>query len=85
MSRPLNKIAAEILADWGPKPSMTLKCYAMPYVEAMLDCEKITDFYGCDPADDIVIRFLFNASTWRGETAVRIKAELNAMIKEMSK
>jgi len=34
-----------------------------------------------DSGDSIVRYFLSNASTWRGETARRVKKELNAMLK----
>jgi hypothetical protein len=85
MSRPLNKIAAEILTLWGPKPTTSAAViFSRPYVEAMLDLNKITDMYGCDSADDIVMRFLVNAERWTGPDAKRIKAELNAMLKEVT-
>jgi hypothetical protein len=35
----------------------------------------------CDGAETIVRYFLSNASTWRGEDAKRIKAELKSMLK----
>lgn len=72
--RPLAVIAAEIRADWK-------KVYygAEPYLEAMGRLDKITDSYGDEPGWKMVVYFLSNASTWRGETARRIKAELNAM------
>lgn len=82
MARPLNKIAAEILTDWGPQPPKGYQVFARPYVIAMLDLKSITDCYGVDPADDIVIRFLTNAVPWRGDTARRIKLELNTILKE---
>ena len=74
--RPLYAIAAEIRADWT-------KVYfgAVPYLDAMRDLDKITDKYGEDSADDVVIYFLSNAKTWRGPIARRVKAELKAMIK----
>ena len=83
MPRALNKIAAEILTDWGPTQPKGYQIYAKPYVMAMLDLNKITDCYGVDPADDIVLRFLTNAVPWRGGTARRIKLELNQLLKEV--
>jgi hypothetical protein len=74
--RPLHVIAAEISADWRP-PWFG----AVPYLQAMRSLDKITDNYGADDADGIVRYFLVNAKTWRGETARRIKAELNALLK----
>lgn len=75
-TRPLHEIAAEVRADWK-------KVYfgAEPYLDAMESLNKITDSYGADSAKTIVIYFLSNAGTWRGETARRVKAELKAMIK----
>jgi hypothetical protein len=35
-----------------------------------------------DSGRDIILRFLGNASTWRGEDAKRIKAELKEMLKK---
>lgn len=77
MTRPLNKIAAEILADWGPKPKFI---FALPYARAMLDLNSIKDHYGVDPADEVVLRFLSNAASWRGEVARRIKKELHELL-----
>jgi hypothetical protein len=70
-TRPLYEIAAEIKADWK-------KVYfgAVPYLDALADLDKITDRYGMDDAHSIVLYFLSNATTWRGETARRVKAEL---------
>ena len=75
-SRSLNVIAAEIRRDWK-NPYFG----AVPYLQAMRCLDKITDNYGYDSAKSIVLYFLANASSWRGETARRIKKELNAMVK----
>ena len=74
--RPLYVIAAEIQSDWT-------KVYfgAVPYLDAMGSLNKITDSYGADSAKEIVMYFLSNAQSWRGETARRVKAELKTMIK----
>jgi hypothetical protein len=47
----------------------------------MATLRSINDDYGCDSAHSIVIYFLSNATTWRGETARRVKAELKALSK----
>jgi hypothetical protein len=73
--RPLRVIAAEIDREW-PKVYFG----ARPYLDAMHVLEKITDRYGLDRADDIVRYFLANATTWRGEAARRIKAELKGLL-----
>lgn len=73
--RPLYEIASEIRRDWGSKVNYAAK----PYLSAMSGLNSITDSYGYDDARSIVLYFLSNASSWRGENAKRIKAELKAM------
>lgn len=75
-TRPLHVIASEIRQDWK-KPYFG----AMPYLDAMRSLDKVSDSYGYDSAKTIVLYFLSNATTWRGESAKRIKLELNKMIK----
>jgi hypothetical protein len=72
--RPLYEIAAEIRKDWK-KPYFG----AVPYLSAMSDLGSINENYGADSAKSIVLYFLSNASTWRGETAKRVKKELKAI------
>lgn len=74
--RSLSEIAREIRSDWK-------KVYfgAVPYLQAMGTLNSVNDMYGCDDAKSIVLYFLSNASTWRGEVAKRVKAELKAMVK----
>jgi hypothetical protein len=83
MPRKLWEIAQEIAA--GPLGQVWIFSetgfHARPYWSAMQDLETIDDTYICDSAKSIVLYFLSNASTWRGETARRIKAELREMVK----
>ena len=74
--RPLWAIAREIRKDWTK-----MSPYAKPYVDAMACLESINDNYYFDSAKSVVLYFLSNAGTWRGETAKRIKAELKLMCK----
>ena len=74
--RPLFIIAEEIQANW-PKVHFG----AVPYLHAMTTMDSITDNYGCDSGESVVLYFLSNATTWRGEVARRIKAELKAIAK----
>ena len=74
--RKLSEIAVEIRKTWA-KPYFG----AEPYIQAMYCLEDITDCYFMDSADSIVRYFLSNATTWRGEDARRIKAELKGMLK----
>ena len=74
--RTLGDIAREIRRDWRK-----VNYAAAPYLEAMHGLGDINEKYGYDSARGIVSYFLNNASSWRGETAKRIKAELRAMLK----
>ena len=74
--RELCDIAEDIFRDWK-----TMTPYAKPYAEAMLSLGSINDSFFQDSAKSVVLYFLSNASTWRGETAKRIKAELKSMLK----
>jgi len=78
-SRSLSTIAMEIRKDWRATAKNGIYFGAVPYLDAMSSMDKITDPYGMDSGKSIVLYFLSNASTWRGETAKRIKAELKAM------
>lgn len=74
--RPIYEIAREIRKDWAK-----VNFAAEPYLKAMECLDSIDDNYYYDSAKSVVLYFLCNASTWRGETAKRIKAELKAMCK----
>lgn len=80
-ARPLYEVAAEVRKDWRKDGKPNVWFGAVPYLEAMGYLDKMTDSFGADPATDVVMYFLNNAKTWRGETAKRVKAELNAMLK----
>ena len=76
-TRPLYEIANDIRKDWGSKVNFSAK----PYLDAMATLNSINDMYMFDTAKSVVLYFLSNAATWRGETAKRIKTELKAMTK----
>lgn len=80
--RALYQIAGEIRTCIGNGSwSVNASAYARPYMTAMLQLDTIDDHYGQDSAKEIVLRFLCNAGTWRGETARRVKAELKEWVK----
>jgi hypothetical protein len=81
MHRPLYTIAAEIRKDWGAN-SKRIPISADVYLRPMETLTSINDNYHMDTARSVVLYFLSNAATWRGETARRIKAELNTILKE---
>lgn len=81
-SRTISDIAHDIYEEivmgrWTRKAAAS----ALPYIRAMHQLEKVTDTYGADKADTIILYFLSNATTWRGPTARRIKAELKELLK----
>lgn len=76
MPRSLSTIAKDIRSDWS-----TITPYARPYLNAMLSLDKVSDNYYADSGKSVVLYFLSNAASWRGETARRIKAELKEMVK----
>ena len=73
--RPLYVIASDIRANW-PKINYAAK----PYVEAMAMLDSISDNYYLDSGKSVVLYFLANAGTWRGDKAKAIKAELKGML-----
>ena len=74
--RPISEIAREIARDWK-----NVNYAAKPYLSAMYSLNSMKDDYGMDSAEMIVAYYLSNATTWRGETAKRIKAELKQRLK----
>jgi hypothetical protein len=74
-NRSLSTIAYEIARHW-PKVNYA----AVPYLAAMKELDSVRDNYYYDSGSRVVAGFLSNASTWRGEHAKRIKAELKAML-----
>lgn len=76
MTRSLNTIAREIRSNWT-KPYFG----AVPYLDAMGSLDTMQDKYYYDDAQSVVLYFLANAATWKGDVARRIKAELKTMLK----
>lgn len=73
--RRISVIASDIRSGWA-KPYFG----AVPYIDAMSYLNTVDDMYGADRADMIIRYFLSNATTWRGDTARMIKAELRALL-----
>lgn len=72
-TRPLNHIAGDIVAEWGWHK---VHYAARPYLEALLNLSSAGDKYFEDSARSVVLYFLANARTFRGERAKALKAEL---------
>ncbi len=73
-NRPLSAIAADISKDW-----VKVNYAAKPYLEAMATLNTINDSYYQDSAKSVVLYFLANASSYRGDKAKAIKKELKAL------
>jgi hypothetical protein len=74
--RKIHQIAQDIKTEWGNKVYFGAK----PYLDAMFSLEDKNSMYFMDSADSIVRYFLANASTFRGEKAKALKAELKQVI-----
>ncbi len=74
--QPLYRLAEIAIYDWK-------KVYfgAVPYLNALATLAFVTQNYGCDSGESIVIYFLSNAQTWRGPVAKLVKAELKRRLK----
>ena len=72
--RSISTIAREIRADWQ-KPYFG----AVPYLSAMQSLDSIEDNYYEDSGKSVVLYFLANAQTWKGEKARAITAELKKL------
>ena len=75
MNRSISSIARDIKRVW-------IKPYfgAKPYLDAMEYLDNINDTYIYDDAKTVIMYFLANASTFRGNDAKILKAELKALI-----
>ena len=78
-TRPLSTIASEIRKTWVKDGRPNVNYAAKPYLDAMATMGSITENYRADDGKSIVIYFLSNATSWRGDDAKRIKAELKKM------
>jgi hypothetical protein len=70
-NKSLAEIAAIIRQDWKK-----VNFAAKPYLEAMGSLQSVTSSFGYDSGKSIVLYFLSNAGTWRGDVAKAVKAEL---------
>jgi hypothetical protein len=75
-NRSIASIAYDIKKAWA-KPYFGAK----PYLDVMTSLDSIEDRFYCDDAKTIVMYFLANASTFRGNDAKVLKAELKNILK----
>jgi hypothetical protein len=76
--RAVSDIASDIRQHM-PTGTMT-RIFCRPYIEAMGQLLTWEDNYGAESAHEIGLRFLSNASHWRGPDAARIKAEIRTAL-----
>jgi len=76
--RPLFIIARDALDDTTLNGDA--RTYARPYLDAMLDLDNIHQSHGADSAPSVIAYALANLSSWRGDSARRIKSELTTII-----
>ena len=72
----ISQIADLISTEWQ-KVNYTAK----PYLSAMHSLESASDSFGYDSGKSVILYFLANASSWRGDVAKEIKAELKRRTK----
>ena len=73
--RMLRDIAKEIKQDWK-----NVSVYARPYLDAMEGLSTVNENYIAEDGRTVVLYFLANAGSWRGEVARRVKQELKKMV-----
>lgn len=74
--REICEVAREIKKEWK-----NVNFAAVPYLDAMFCLTDKDSSYGYDSAKSIVLYFLSNASSFRGDKAKELKTELKAIIK----
>lgn len=81
LTRTVAEIAFEIRNDYAARGKPVYYA-AKPYVDAMreIHSSSLSGQYFEDPYDNVIRYALSNLSTWRGETATRIKAELRGAL-----
>lgn len=78
-TRKISDIAREIEGIWSQQ-GKGVNYAAKPYLDAMFFLDTIYSRYYMDSGAEIVRRFLSNATSFKGEDARRLKAELKAML-----
>ena len=74
--REIHEVARDIRREWKK-----VNFAAAPYLRAMDTLTDSRSSFGMDSAQEVVARFLCNASGFRGGNAPALKAELKAIMK----
>ena len=72
----VSEIAHAIAKDW-----QNISPYAKDYLNAMKEIRNVNDNYYADSAKSVILYFLANAGSYRGDSARTYKALLKEMIK----
>jgi len=72
----VSELATIIRKNW-PKVNYA----AQPYLDAMRSMDSFDQDYGADTGQSIGLYFLSNASSWRGDVAKLVRAELKRRLK----
>lgn len=78
---PLFDIAFLVRKNWKATSKKGIYFGAVPYLDAMASLNSVDDSFGYDDGRSILIYFLGNATSWRGEVAKAVKTELKRRIK----
>ena len=70
-NKSIAELAAIIRKDW-----QKVNFAAKPYLAAMESMQSVAHSFGYDSGKSIVLYFLSNAGSWRGEIAKAVKLEL---------
>ena len=73
----VSEIAHAIAKDW-----QNVSPYAKDYLNAMKEIRSVKENYYADSAHSVILYFLANAGSYRGENARTYKALLKDLIKE---
>lgn len=72
----VSEIAIAISKDWK-----NVNPYAQEYLTAMMSINSVNDSYYYESAKSVILYFLANAGTYRGENARAYKTLLKGMVK----
>jgi len=80
--RPIYQIASDIRKEWTKaKNKNGINYAAKPYLNALMSLSSLKDAYGMDSGREMVLYFLSNASSFRGDEAKSLKLELKQYLK----
>mgnify|MGYP006126030003 CR=1 FL=1 len=79
-NRPIFEIATEAQLELN-NAKFPVTGFLKLILKAMATLTNVSDVYGDAKARDVIIKFLTLTSDWNGETAKKVKLELNVILK----